>query len=146
MKTCEDVMTPNPVCCLPTDNVALVAKLMKSENIGSVPVIANNETKKLIGIITDRDLALKIVGEARDAKSTQVESVMTRKVVTCRADDELQRAMDAMSKHQLRRIVVVDRTNKVLGIISLADVATRVDQPEKTAEMLMKISQPSEEV
>lgn len=141
MKICEDVMTPKPVCCLPTDNLMMVAQLLKSENIGSLPVIENNETQKLIGIITDRDLALRIIGEGRDAKSTRVEAVMTRKVVTCRADDDAQRALDAMSDHQLRRIIVVDSVNKVLGIISQADVATRVNQSEKTAEMVKEISQ-----
>ncbi len=145
MKTCEDVMTAKPVCCLPTDNVIMVAKLMKNEAIGAIPVIDNKETQKLIGVITDRDLAFRVVGKGCDASSTRVESVMTRKVVTCRADDELQRAVDAMSEHQLRRIVIVDNANKVLGIISQADVATRVNQPVKTAEMVKEISQPNEQ-
>ena len=138
---CDVVMTKNPVCCLPNDMVAKVAKLMKRENIGPIPVIENEETRKLVGIVTDRDLALKIVAEGRDAKSTKVEAVMTRKVVTCRAEDDLQIALDAMSQHQLRRIPIVDNDNKILGIISQADVATRVDQPEKTAAMVKEISQ-----
>jgi CBS domain-containing protein len=141
MKTCEDVMTKDPVCCLPTDLVAKVAEMMKRENIGPIPVIENEQTRKLIGIITDRDLALKIVADGRDSRTTKVEAVMTRKVVTCRADDSLQRALDAMSKHQLRRIVIVDNINMILGIISQADVATRVDQPEMTAEIVKEISQ-----
>ena len=141
MKKCNEVMTKNPVCCLPNDMVAKAAELMKNENIGSIPVIENEQTKKLVGIVTDRDLALKIVAEGLDAKSTKVEAVMTRKVVTCRADDDLQKALDAMSEHQLRRIPVVDNDNKILGIIAQADVATRVDQPEKTAEMVKEISQ-----
>jgi CBS domain-containing protein len=121
--------------------VAKVAQLMKRENIGPIPVIENEETRKLVGIVTDRDLALKIVAEGRDAKSTKVEAVMTRKVVTCRAEDDLQIALDAMSKHQLRRIPIVDNDNKILGIISQADVATRIDQPEKTAAVVKGISQ-----
>jgi len=133
-------MTPNPYFCLPTDNVITAAELMKRENIGSVPVVDNDQTQKLIGIITDRDLALKVVGEGLEAKSTRVEAVMTRKVVTCRTDDELQVALDAMSDNQLRRIVIVDNANKVLGIISQADVATRANQPEKTAEVVKDIS------
>jgi CBS domain-containing protein len=141
MKKCDAVMTKDPVCCLPSDMVAEVARLMKRENIGPIPVIENEETRKLVGIVTDRDLALKIVAEGRDAKFTKVETVMTRKVVTCRADDDLQIALDAMSKHQLRRIPIVDTDNKILGIISQADVATRIDQPEKTAEMVKEISQ-----
>ena len=75
-----------------------------------------------------------------DAKSTKVEEVMTRKVVTCRAEDDLQKALDAMSEHQLRRIPVVDMDNKILGIIAQADVATRDDRPKKTAAMVKEIS------
>ena len=141
MKKCNEVMTKNPVCCLPNDMVAKVAQLMKSKDIGPVPIIENEQTKKLVGIVTDRDLALKIVAEGRDAKSTKAEEVMTRKVVTCRSEDDVQKALDAMSEHQLRRIPVVDNDNRIVGIIAQADVATRVDQPAKTAEVVKDISQ-----
>jgi len=141
MKKCEEVMTKNPVCCLPNDLVTNVAQMMKRENIGPIPVIDNEKTRKLVGIVTDRDLAVKIVAEGRDAKSTKVEAVMTHKVVTCLAEDDLQKALDAMSEHQLRRIPIVDNDNKILGIIAQADVATRVNQPEKTAEMVKEISE-----
>lgn len=141
MKKCNEVMTKNPVCCLPDDIVTKAAELMKSSNIGSIPVIESEQTKKLVGIVTDRDLTLKIVAKGLDAKSAKVESVMTRKVVTCRAEDDLQKALDAMAEHQLRRIPVVDNDNKILGIIAQADVATRVNQPEKTAAMVKEISQ-----
>ena len=141
MKKCSEVMTKNPVCCLPNDMVVDVAELMKGGNIGSIPVIETEKTKKLIGIVTDRDLALKVVAKGLDAKSTKVETVMTRELVTCLADDDLQKALDAMAEHQLRRIPVVDADKKIVGIIAQADVATRVDQPEKTAEMVKEISQ-----
>ena len=141
MKKCDEVMTKDPVCCLPGDSVAKAAQLMQSENIGSIPVIENKESQKLVGIVTDRDLALKIVAGALDATATTVETVMTQKVVTCHAEDDLQKALDAMAEHQLRRIPVVDHDNKVLGIIAQADVATRADEPEKTAEVVKEISQ-----
>jgi CBS domain-containing protein len=141
MKKCNEVMTNNPVCCLPNDSVAKAAGLMKSRDIGSIPVIENEQTQKLVGIVTDRDLALKVVAQGRDPKTTKVEAVMTHNVVTCRADDDLQKALDAMAEHQLRRIPVVNNDNKIVGIIAQADVATRVDQPEKTAEMVKEISQ-----
>ena len=141
MKKCNEVMTKNSVCCLPNDSVAKAAELMKSENIGSIPVIENEQSQKLVGIVTDRDLALTIVAGALDAKATTVETVMTHKVVTCQADDDLQQALDAMAQHQLRRIPVVNNDHKIVGIIAQADVATRVDQPEKTAEMVKEISQ-----
>ena len=141
MKKCNEVMTKNPVYCLPDDMVAKVAQLMQRENIGSIPVIENEQTQKLVGIVTDRDLALKVVAKGQDANSTKVEAVMTHKVVTCRAGDDLQMALDAMAEHQLRRIPIVDDDDKIVGIIAQADVATRVNLPEKTAEMVKEISQ-----
>ena len=141
MKKCDEVMTKNPVCCLPNDTVAKVAQLMQRDNIGSIPVIEDEQTQKLVGIVTDRDLTLKVIAKGRDAKSTKVDAVMTRQVVTCRAEDDLQKALDAMATHQLRRIPIVDNDNKLVGIIAQADVATRVNQPEKTAAVVKEISQ-----
>lgn len=141
MRTCNEVMTRNPVCCQPGDMVVRAAQLMKQENVGAIPVIENELTKKLVGILTDRDLALKIVAESLDASSTQTEAVMTPKVVTCHRNDNVQKAIDAMAVHQLRRIPVVDDNNRIVGIIAQADVATRVNHPEKTAEMVKEISQ-----
>ena len=141
MKKCIEVMTKNPVCCLPNDTVAKVAQLMQRDNIGSIPVIEDEQTQKLAGIVTDRDLVMKVIAKGQDAKSTKVEAVMTRQVVTCRAEDDLQKALDAMAKHQLRRIPIVDNDNRIVGIIAQADVATRLNQPEKTAEMVKEISQ-----
>lgn len=141
MKTCDGVMTKDPVCCLPDDTAMKAAQLMKRENIGSVPVIENEQTRRLVGIVTDRDLTVQIIADGLDARSTKVETVMTRKVITCRAEDDLQTALDAMSEHQLRRIPVVDKDNKILGIIAQADIATRLNQPEKTAALVKGISQ-----
>jgi len=141
MKKCKDVMTKDPVSCLTSDSVMKVAQLMSRDNIGSLLVIENEETQTLIGIVTDRDLALKVLSEGRDARSTKVETVMTRNVVTCHPEDGLQKALDAMAQHQLRRMPVVDNDNRILGIIAQADIATRLDQPEKTAEMVKEISQ-----
>jgi CBS domain-containing protein len=141
MKTCESVMTKNPVCCLPSDTVESVAQLMKRENIGSLPVIESEHSRKLIGIVTDRDLALKVVAEGRDATSTKVDEVMTRQVVTCHGGDDLQKALDAMSGHQLRRIPIIYKENEIMGIIAIADIATRGNRPEKTAAVVKDISQ-----
>lgn len=141
MKKCNEVMTKKPVCCLPDDLVSEAAELMKNEHVGSIPIIEDEQTRKLIGIITDRDLTLRIVAEGLDAKSTKLETIMTRNVVTCSAEDDLQIAVDAMSKHQLRRIPVVDGDNKIVGIIAQADVAMQFDHPKRTAAMVKEISQ-----
>ena len=141
MKKCNEVMTKNPASCLPTDLAAKAAGLMKSENVGSIPVIENEQSKVLVGIVTDRDLALKIVADGLDARSTNVGSVMTHQVVTCHAEDDLQKALDSMSENQVRRIPVVNKENKILGIIAQADVATRFKHPKRTAKMVKRISQ-----
>lgn len=141
MMTCEDVMTKKTVACLPKDTAAKAAQLMKQENVGAIPVVENEKSRKLVGIVTDRDLALKVVAEGRDAKSTKVLAVMTRQVVTCHPEDDLQVALDAMSGHQLRRILVVDNQNMLLGIIAQADVATRLDKPKKIGLIVKQISQ-----
>ena len=113
---------------------------MKVENIGSVPVCEDRHNKKLVGIVTDRDLALYVVAEDRDANSTKVQDVMTRQPVTCRADDDIHKTLDAMEKNQVRRIPVLDDGGHLIGIIAQADVAHRTDQPEKTAEVVQEIS------
>ena len=143
MKKCGEVMTKDPTCCLPTDAVSKAAQWMRKENVGSIPVIESEQTRRLIGIVTDRDLALQVVAHERDAKSTKVSDVMTQKVVTCRLDDDVEKAISAMAVHQLRRIPVVDNDQKVVGIIAQADVATRVDQPQSTGAMVKEISRPA---
>jgi CBS domain-containing protein len=140
-KKCRDVMTEDLVYCWPEDPVSKVAQLMKKQDIGPVLIVDNEQARTLVGIVTDRDLALKIVGEGRDPQKTKVEEVMTRKLVTCHADDDVDNAIKAMAQYQLRRIPVVGDNNRLVGIISQADVATRVDEPEKTAEVVKEISQ-----
>ena len=140
MKKSRDIMTKDLVYSLPDENVAKVAQLMKKEDIGPVLVINNEKDKTLVGIVTDRDLALKVVGEGRDPKNTKVGDVMTGKVVTIRAEDSVENAMKAMAQYQLRRIPVVDDHSRLVGIISQADVATRVNEPKKTAEVVKEIS------
>jgi len=145
MKKCAEIMTENPICCYPTDTIPKAAQRMQKGNVGSIPVIESESSKKLVGIVTDRDLALKVVADGHDAVTTTVGDVMTDKLITCYIDDDIQKAVDAMAKHQLRRIPVIDKDGNILGIISQADVATRGGQPEKTAEMVKDISQPKAE-
>lgn len=141
MKKCSEVMTKDPFCCLSNDSVEKAAMIMQRENVGAIPVIETERAKKLVGIVTDRDLTLKVIAGGLDPKLTKMNAVMTYNVVTCLADDDLQTALNAMAEHQLRRIPVVDGDNTIVGIIAQADVATRADQPEKTGEMVKEISQ-----
>jgi CBS domain-containing protein len=133
-------MTDNPVCCLPNDLVSQAARVMRREHIGPVPVISDERSRELIGIITDRDLAIKVVAELRDLSRTRVGDVMTRTIVVCREDDDLSTAIAAMEEYQIRRIPVIDHGGRIVGIISLADVAIRSHVPRTTAEVVEEIS------
>jgi len=142
MKSCQELMTQSPECCLASDKVYTVAQRMQSENIGALPVVENHETKKLIGIITDRDLAVRVVGASRDATNTWVSEVMTPNPVVCHPADDLDTTFEIMTSHQIRRIPVVDQGGQVVGIIAQADVATRLDNHDKAGQIVGKISQP----
>jgi CBS domain-containing protein len=134
-------MTKDVVTCTPENTIAEVARLMKTEDIGPVLIVDNEQSKTLVGIVTDRDIVVKAIAEGQDVKTTRVGDVMSKKLVTCRADDDVDVAMKAMAQFQLRRIPVVGENMKLLGIISQADVATRVDAPEKTGEVVKEISE-----
>src|SRR5712671_2192048 len=132
---CSEVMTENPVCCLPSDSVSQVARVMRREHIGPVPVVTDERTREVIGIVTDRDLAIKVVAESRDPNRTTVGDVMTRTIVVCREDDDLSSAIAAMEEYQIRRIPVIDQSGHLVGIISQADVATRIHKPRTSGVM-----------
>jgi CBS domain-containing protein len=140
--TCAEVMTRQPACCVPSDNVPRVARIMKAEDVGSIPVCESRGSRRLIGIVTDRDLVVEVVANSKDAGTTLVRDVMTRAPITCSPDDDLDQALDAMQTHQVRRIPVVDRNGQLVGIIAQADIATRSQEPEKTAETVEEISKP----
>ncbi len=137
---CNEVMTDNPVCCLPGDSVSQVARAMRREHVSPVPVASDEGTRELIGIVTDRDLAIKVVAESRDPNRTIVSDVMTNTIVVCREDDDLSSAIAAMEEHQIRRIPVIDQGGRIVGIISQADVATRAYATGRTMEMAEEIS------
>ena len=138
---CSEVMTKDPSCCLPTDTAFDAAQLMKSEDVGPIPIVSDKQTKKLEGILTDRDLALKVVAEGLDPKTTKIEEIMSTGINTCGPDDDLKDVLESMEANHVRRIPIVDENNRLVGIIAQADIATRVDQPATTAEVVEAISQ-----
>jgi len=119
-------MAKNPACCLPEDNVGQAARVMRRERVGSVPVVTDELRKELIGIVSERDLAFKVVAEARDTIRTHVSYVMTSTIFACRDDDDVISALLAMEEHQIRRVPVVDHAGRLVGIISEGDVSVRV--------------------
>lgn len=115
----SDVMTANPQVAKPTDTVADVARRMSKVEVGAIPVVDGEE---IVGLVTDRDIVLRVVGENRSF-DTPVSEVMTAPALTCRADASVADIIFQMSDKQVRRILVVDDKGKLNGIVSLGDVA-----------------------
>jgi CBS domain-containing protein len=138
-----NVMTTEVFCCLPTDSLEEVASVMQSEDVGPVPIVEDLDSRSLVGIVTDRDIALRAVASGLDARSTNAEDVMTRDLITCGLEDPIETVLDLMSRHQLRRLLVVDNGRRLVGIISQADIATRLNDEEKVAEVVEEISRPN---
>ena len=141
MKKSSDIMTRDVVTCTPENTIVEVARLMKTEDIGPIPIVDDETSRTLVGIVTDRDIVVKVIADGQDANTTRVGDVMSKKLVTCRAGDDVDVAMKAMAQFQLRRIPVVEENMRLVGIISQADVATRVNAPKKTAEVVKEISE-----
>jgi CBS domain-containing protein len=139
--TCGSVMTKDPSCCLPGDSVSTAARIMKQQDVGPVLVVSDHSTMKLLGIVTDRDIALEVVAAGRDPYSTRVDSVMSNDPVTCNEDDEIEEAVKLMAEYQVRRIPVVDEDACVVGIIAQADLAL-MGNDEQVGELVEDISQP----
>ena len=138
-QTCREIMTQNPACCEPGFSAEQVAVLMRNHNVGSVPVVETLASLTLVGIVTDRDLTIKVLAEGRDPRHATVAEVMTPRPITCNPDDQISRALETMARHQVRRLPVVEH-GKVIGIIAQADIATRLNAPADTAALVEEIS------
>ena len=136
---CKDIMTQNPVCLKTTDSVQRAAMQMKNERICSVLVC--EDENKLVGIVTDRDIVLKVVADGNDATILRIENVMSRDPVSCNPEDDVQKAIDLMERKQIRRIPIVDAEQNFLGIISQGDIATRNGDSQTTGNLVEQISQ-----
>src|SRR5688572_3374993 len=108
-------MTRDPRSVTPQTSVREAAQIMKDEDVGIVPVV---EGARLVGVITDRDLALRIVAEGRDVSSTVSDVMSSGKIATCRPDEDLDRVMETMAKEQVRRIPIVDERGSLVGIVA----------------------------
>lgn len=141
MPTVENLMTRDPACCLPDEGVIECARLMASNNVGVIPVVESRDTRRLVGVVTDRDLCVSVVAEGRNPEEVFVDDCMTDNVVTCRPGDDLDEALRLMAEHRLRRILVVDDSGCCVGVLSQADVA-RAAPPTDLKRTVEKISSP----
>jgi CBS domain-containing protein len=136
----SEVMTTRPRAVEPQTSVREAARLMESEDVGSLPIV--QEGARLVGVVTDRDIAVRVVGRGLDAEETTVADIASRDVLTLTPDDDLEDALTLMARAQVRRVPVVVREGELVGIVSQADVA-RSDAKEKhVGEVVEAISRP----
>ena len=135
MTQIRDVMTSNPTTCEPQASVVDAAKVMAQEDVGSIPIVESN---RLVGVVTDRDIVIRVVAEGRDPQSVTVGDVASRDLVTVSPDDDLDRALQLMAENQVRRLPIVEG-DKLVGIVAQRDVALQGADRE-TGQVVEQIS------
>jgi CBS domain-containing protein len=135
----NEVMTERPRAVTPQTSVREAARLMEEEDVGSLPVV--EEGVRLVGIVTDRDVALRVVGGGLDPEATQVAEVASTDVVTLTPEHDLDEALGLMAHAQVRRLPIVVRENELVGMLAQADIA-RAGKDKSTGEVIEAISQP----
>ena len=134
----RDVMTSNPASVSEKESIREVARIMAREDTGIVPVV---DGKKIIGLITDRDIVVRLVAEGKDPANARVSEAMTKSVRSVREDAAVNEVLELMSKAEVRRVPVVNQNNELVGIVSLGDIATNTSQDGKVGDTVEKISQ-----
>jgi CBS domain-containing protein len=134
----RDAMTEDPRSIGKSVSVVEAARLMREQDIGSLPI---TDDEKLVGMITDRDITMRVVAEGGDPKVTWVEDVYSRDLISVEPDNDLEEALRLMARHQVRRLPVVEN-GRLVGIVAQADIALREDET-KTGELVEAISAPS---
>lgn len=137
-KQVAEVMTEK-LCTIDAEkSVAYAAKMMRDEDVGLAPIV---EGDRLVGTLTDRDIAVRVVAEGRDPEATKAREVASTDIVTVEPTQNLDEALRLMAQHQVRRIPVVEDGGRLVGIVAQADVARRQSDDRKTGEVVEQISQ-----
>ena len=135
-KTVREAMT-SKLCSIDTDKtVAYAAKMMRDEDVGIAPIV---EGDRLVGVLTDRDIAVRVVAEGGDSEQTKVTDVMSRDLVTLDPDQDLDEALRLMARHQVRRLPVVEEDGRLVGVVAQADVVEHAAD-QQTGEVVEQIS------
>jgi CBS domain-containing protein len=137
----SDVMTPNPQTVTEKQTIREAARLMVDKDCGALPVVGENG-RKVMGMITDRDIVVRLIAEGRDPSSSHVSDAMSRNARTVGEDMPLNQVMEMMSQEQVRRLPVVDHNGGLVGIVALADIANQGRDEKKLGQAVSSISEP----
>jgi CBS domain-containing protein len=139
MQKVKEIMTPYVESITPEETLQDAAMKMKDMDVGSIPVCVEGT---LVGMLTDRDMVVRVLAEGRDYKEVTVSEAMTSDIVYCLEDDDTEKASQIMADRQIRRLPVLSLEEKLVGIIALADLATRASEARSSSEVLEQISSP----
>ena len=137
----NDIMTRNPRVVTPETTVREAARLMETENVGMIPVVRSEGSKNVVGIVTDRDIAIRHVAAGHSSGDCPVSEAMSSNPKTCKTTDSVDDVMEVMGKEQVRRIPIVDERGELVGIIAQADIAREAND-KKAERTIEKISEP----
>ncbi|HEX6930409.1 MAG TPA: CBS domain-containing protein [Gammaproteobacteria bacterium] len=135
----QDIMTADPACCTPEMRIRDVARLMLDNDCGEIPVVDDMDSMHLVGVVTDRDIAIRAVAEGKDPTTTNIADIMSSSVVSAKLDDSVEECVELMEENQIRRIPIVDAQGRCCGIVAQADIALRGDSKD-TAEVVRDVS------
>lgn len=138
----RDLMTKDPVTCGPDTELVVAARLMADSDIGAIPVVENEHSRRPVGVITDRDITTRVVARGDNPRDRRVRDAMTPQTVTVTADASVDDASQEMARRQLRRLVVVDENGAVMGVVAQADLALHAPA-QQTGQVVKEISEPA---
>ena len=138
----KDIMTKDPSVVTPDTPIREAAKMMQREDVGMLPVVEASGSKRLVGVVTDRDITIRHVAEGHASPDCPVREAMTERLVTSRADDDIDDVMELMGREQVRRVAIVDERGAIVGVVAQADIVREAKDDKKAERTVEKISEP----
>lgn len=137
-RSARDVMTANPATVSEKDSIRDAARIMAREDTGVVPVV---DGRKVVGMVTDRDIVVRLIAEGKDPSSARVNECMTKSVRSVKEDTPITEILSVMSSAQIRRVPVVNASDELVGIVSIGDISTETNQDGKVGHAIEQISE-----
>ena len=138
----RDIMSQNPEVCTPDTELYYVARKMEERDVGIIPVVESTDSMKPIGVITDRDIVLRVIAKRQDPQSLSARDCMSTDLLCMTPETQLEQALNEMENRQIRRLLVIDDAGRLCGMVAQADIA-RSASPQDTAELVHDVSEPS---
>jgi CBS domain-containing protein len=139
--TVNEVMSVSPACCTQDTRLEDVARMMLEHDCGAIPVMKDDQSRMVVGIVTDRDIVCRVLAHGKNPLQCFARDCMSQPAITIRADATVDACVDLLERHMIRRVPVVDDSGRCIGMVAQADIA-RAASKGRTAELVKEVSQP----